>query len=80
MTRVPRGPQPATLRNAAGLTARQAEILNLLAAGLSNAQIAERLVVSTRTVDHHVSAVLQKLGVHTRQEAAEQLSLLDQQR
>ena len=49
VTRVPRGPQPATLRNAAGLTARQAEILNLLAAGLSNAQIAERLVVSTRT-------------------------------
>ena len=70
MTRLPRGPQPATRANPAGLTGRQAEILRLLADGLSNADIAARLVISVRTVDHHVTAVLQKLGVPTRREAA----------
>ena len=54
----------------AGLTDRQLEILRLVAAGLSNAEIAQRLVVSPRTVDHHVSAILAKLGVPTRREAA----------
>jgi len=58
------------LTNPAGLTDRQLEILRLVAAGLSNAEIARRLVVSTRTVDHHVSAILSKLGVHTRRDAA----------
>lgn len=46
------------------------QILGLLAEGRTNAEIAARLVVSVRTVDHHVSAVLQKLGVATRKEAA----------
>jgi len=68
---VPRGPQAATRANPAGLTGRQLEILALLADGLTNAEIAARLVVSVRTVDHHVSAVLQKLDVSTRREAAE---------
>jgi DNA-binding CsgD family transcriptional regulator/tetratricopeptide (TPR) repeat protein len=67
---VPRGPTSATRANPAGLTRRQTEVLELLATGLTNAQIAEHLVVSLRTVDHHVSAVLQKLGVRSRQEAA----------
>jgi DNA-binding CsgD family transcriptional regulator len=67
---IPRGPQPATRANPAGLTDRQAEILRLLACGLTNAEIAARLVLSVRTVDHHVSAVLQKLDVSTRREAA----------
>jgi DNA-binding CsgD family transcriptional regulator/tetratricopeptide (TPR) repeat protein len=70
VTRLPRRPQPGTLANPAGLTDRQLEILRLVAAGLSNAEIAARLVVSTRTVDHHVSAILAKLGVPTRREAA----------
>ena len=70
VTRLPRRPQPATLTNPAGLTDRQLEILRLVATGLSNAQIAQRLVVSTRTVDHHVSAILGKLGVRTRRDAA----------
>jgi DNA-binding CsgD family transcriptional regulator/tetratricopeptide (TPR) repeat protein len=68
---IPRGPRPATRRNPAGLTGRQLEVLELVAAGLTNAQIADRLVVSNRTVDHHVSAVLQKLGAASRQEATE---------
>lgn len=67
---VPRGPQTATRSNPAGLTPRQLEVLGLIAEGRTNAEIAARLVLSVRTVDHHVSAVLQKLGVSSRQEAA----------
>lgn len=66
VTRVPRGPTPTTRANPAGLTERQLDVLDLIAEGLTNGEIAERLVVSTRTVDHHVSAVLAKLGVTTR--------------
>jgi DNA-binding CsgD family transcriptional regulator len=67
---LPRGPRPATRANPAGLTARQLEVLGLVAEGLPNAEIADRLVLSTRTVDHHVSAILRKLGARTRGEAA----------
>jgi ATP/maltotriose-dependent transcriptional regulator MalT len=70
--RVPRGPRPRTSANPAGLTARELEVLELLAEGLRNAEIAERLVVSPRTVDHHVSAILRKLDVRTRGEAGVQ--------
>ena len=73
---VPRGPRPATAANPAGLTSRQAEVLGLVAAGLSNAEIAARLVVSGRTVDNHVSAILRKLGVRTRGEAGAQAARL----
>jgi DNA-binding NarL/FixJ family response regulator len=52
------------------LTARELEVLNLIAAGLSNAQIADRLVIAPKTAEHHVSRVLAKLGVRSRAEAA----------
>ena len=68
--RVPQGPRQATRKNPAGLTARQLEVLTLIAEGLTNAEIAERLVVSPRTAEHHVAAVLTKLGATTRREAA----------
>ncbi len=64
-----RGPRTATRQNPAGLTARELDVLALLAGGLRNAAIAERLVVSPRTVDHHVSAILRKLESGTRGEA-----------
>lgn len=66
---VPRGRSRKTREHAANLTARQAEILQLLAEDLTNSQIADRLFVSPRTVEHHVSAVLGKLGESTRAEA-----------
>jgi DNA-binding CsgD family transcriptional regulator/tetratricopeptide (TPR) repeat protein len=69
--RVPKGPRKATRANPAGLTARQLEVLMLVAEGLTNAEIADRLVVSQRTAEHHVAAVLTKLGASTRREAAE---------
>ena len=76
---VPRGPSSLTRRNPEGLTDRQVGVLELLAEGLTNAEIAEKLVVSVRTVDSHVAAVLTKLGVQTRQDAvraARELGLL----
>ena len=69
-TRIPRGPRGETRVNPAGLTARQIDVLRLLGKGYTNAQIASELVVSVRTVDSHVAAVLAKLGAATRREAA----------
>ncbi len=66
---VPRGKAKTTRKHAAGLTTRQAEVLELLAEGLSNPEIADRLFVSPRTAEHHVSAILSKLDADTRQEA-----------
>ncbi len=63
------GPRQRARENPANLTARELDVLALLGEGLTNAAIAERLVVSPRTVDHHVSAVLRKLDVPTRARA-----------
>jgi DNA-binding CsgD family transcriptional regulator len=68
--RVPRGPNRATAANPAGLTGRQVEVLELLAEGLTDAEIATRLSLSAKTVGHHVSALLAKLGVGSRRQAA----------
>jgi DNA-binding CsgD family transcriptional regulator len=66
---VPRRPRPTSRANPAGLTEREMEVLNALADGLSNAQIAGRFVLSEKTVAHHVSAVLRKLQEPSRSRA-----------
>ena len=66
---VPRGRGRMTRDHSAGLTARQAEVLQLLDEGLSNTEIADRLFVSSRTIENHVSAILGKLNSSTRREA-----------
>jgi DNA-binding CsgD family transcriptional regulator/tetratricopeptide (TPR) repeat protein len=68
--RLPRRPRRATAANPAGLTARELEVLRLLGDELRNADIAARLHIAEKTVDHHVSAILAKLGVRSRREAA----------
>ncbi len=67
---VPRGPRAATQANPAGLTPRELQVLQLLARGHSNAELARRLHLSPRTIHRHVSAILAKLEVRTRGEAA----------
>jgi DNA-binding CsgD family transcriptional regulator len=71
-----RGPRRATRRNPGGLTAREVEVLQLVAEGLTNAEIADRLVVSRRTVDHHVSAILAKLDAPSRASAVAKMGSL----
>jgi DNA-binding CsgD family transcriptional regulator len=74
---VPAGAQSATREHPRGLTRREQQILELISAGLTNAQICTQLVISERTVDHHVSAVLRKLGVSTRSAAAAEAARLE---
>jgi DNA-binding CsgD family transcriptional regulator/tetratricopeptide (TPR) repeat protein/type II secretory pathway predicted ATPase ExeA len=70
---LPRGPRQSTLQNKSGLTPRELEVLELVAQGLRDAEIAERLFLSEKTVSHHVSAILRKLEVTTRTQAAAQI-------
>ena len=70
MRSIPRGPRPTTKENPAGLTTREVEILALLTENLHDAEIADRLFISPRTVGHHISSILSKLNVRSRGEAA----------
>jgi len=70
--RAPRGPRRSTLANPAGLTRREQEVLNRLASGATNAAIAAALHLSERTVAHHVSAILRKLGATNRVAAVDE--------
>ncbi|MFL6600314.1 MAG: LuxR C-terminal-related transcriptional regulator, partial [Steroidobacteraceae bacterium] len=76
---IPRGLRSSTRLDPHGLTKREAQILRLLSEGLRNAAIAKRLFLSTKTVDHHVSAILTKLGVPSRAEAVAMARKLSQQ-
>jgi len=67
---IPRGPTAGTRANPAGLTRRQAQVLSLVEEGLSNMEIADRLCISAKTAEHHVSAIIARLGVTSRRDAA----------
>jgi DNA-binding CsgD family transcriptional regulator/tetratricopeptide (TPR) repeat protein len=73
---LPRGPRPATRAHPAGLTPREVEIVAWIAQGLHNAEIAQRMYISVKTVDHHVSSVLTKLGVRSRAEVVREAARL----
>ena len=77
---ISRGPRPATKSNPVRLTVRELEVLDLVHSGMRNAEIANRLFLTPKTVDHHVSAILRKLAVESRTQAAREanrLGLLD---
>jgi DNA-binding NarL/FixJ family response regulator len=69
---IPAGARTATKAHPRGLTAREQQILQLLSEGQSNEEISATLFISVRTVEHHVSAILGKLGVSTRHRAAKE--------
>jgi DNA-binding NarL/FixJ family response regulator len=73
---IPRGPRPATRGGPGGLTAREVEVLALAADGLPDRDISRRLFISERTVHHHVSAVLAKIGVSSCTAAAREAARL----
>jgi DNA-binding CsgD family transcriptional regulator len=75
--RIPRGPRPASRTGPAGLTPRETQVLGLIVDGATNAEIARELVITPKTVDHHVSAVLAKLGVASRRDAGAALARLE---
>jgi len=66
---IPAGPRASTREHPLGLTRREHEVLDLICAGHSNAEIAQKLFISVKTAGHHVSAVLAKLGAPTRRAA-----------
>jgi len=66
---IPRGPRASTRENPAGLTSREVQVLTLLVQGHTNAELARRLHISAKTIDHHVSSILEKLEVRSRTEA-----------
>jgi DNA-binding CsgD family transcriptional regulator/tetratricopeptide (TPR) repeat protein len=66
---IPRGPRASTRGNPAGLTSREVQVLKLLVRGHTNKELAKRLHISAKTIDHHVSSILEKLEVRSRTEA-----------
>jgi DNA-binding CsgD family transcriptional regulator/tetratricopeptide (TPR) repeat protein len=76
LTAIPRGPRATTAATPGGLTAREQQVLALVAEGLPDREISQRLFISERTVHHHVSAILSKIGVQSRSAAGREAARL----
>lgn len=74
---IPRGMRESTKSNSAYLTQRQVDVLKLLKEGMQNKEIADRLFISAKTVDHHISSILFKLDVNSRGKAVQEAIHLD---
>ena len=74
-----RGPTAATKSHPSGLTRREVEVLDLIVIGLTNPQIADRLFLSRKTIEHHVTSILTKMGASTRTEAVRLAAVLTEQ-
>jgi len=74
---IPRGVRKSTQSNRANLTSRELDILQLLKAGLQNKEIAAKLFISPKTVDHHISSIFFKLDVNSRTKAVQEASRLE---
>ena len=77
VAQLPQRPRAVTRANPAGLTNRQLDVAKLVARGLTNAEIAGKLFISVKTADHHVSAVLTKLGLTNRRAVVAQAAELN---
>ena len=77
MRSIPAGARTATRAHPRGLTRREQDILELLSEGQSNEEISDNLFISVRTVEHHVSAILAKLGTNSRRGAAREARMLN---
>ena len=75
--KIPRGARKTTQSNAAQLTNRELEILQLINEGLQNKEIASRLFISAKTVDHHITSILYKLEVNSRAKAVHEAIRLE---
>jgi ATP/maltotriose-dependent transcriptional regulator MalT len=75
--KLPRGIRRTTRANTANLTLRELDVLQLLKQGLQNKEIGERLFISAKTVDHHISSILFKLDVNSRTKAVRQAMELE---
>ena len=74
---IPRGIRKSTKSNPANLTEREVGVLQLLKDGLQNKEIAAKLFISSKTVDHHVSSIFFKLDVNSRTKAVQEASRLE---
>jgi DNA-binding CsgD family transcriptional regulator len=74
---IPRGIRKSTMANPANLTERELDVLQLLKEGLQNKEIANKLFISPKTVDHHISSIFFKLDVNSRTKAVQEATRME---
>jgi DNA-binding NarL/FixJ family response regulator len=77
---IPRGPRSSTRESKFGLTARESEVVRFAQLGWTNNEIADRLFLSARTVEHHLSSIYDKMGIRSKREVGDRLRETSDQR